>query len=102
PANSYVLDLDAMQANAAVMARGAAALGLKVFAMSKQFGRNPPAFEALKRGGIHRYVAVDMDCARVISRSGHRVSHIGHLVQVPRGAAHEAAALQADYWTVFT
>jgi predicted amino acid racemase len=102
PANSYVLDLDAMQANAAIMAREAARLGLKVFAMSKQFGRNPPAFDALKRGGIERYVAVDMACSRVIREAGHKLGHIGHLVQIPRGEAREAAALGADYWTVFT
>ena len=41
PANSYVLDLDAVTANARVMSQAAAALGLTVFAMTKQVGRNP-------------------------------------------------------------
>jgi predicted amino acid racemase len=64
PANSYVLDLDAMRSNARIMADEAERLNLKIYAMSKQIGRNPPAFKALAAGGIDSYVAVDMACAR--------------------------------------
>ncbi len=60
PANSYLLDLDTMQANARIMADEAERLDLKIYAMSKQIGRNPPAFKALAAGGIDSYVAVDM------------------------------------------
>ena len=69
--------------------------------MTKQIGRNPPALDALRAGGIGRFVAVDMACARPIHASGHRVAHIGHLTQIPRHEAAEAAAMRADYWTVF-
>jgi predicted amino acid racemase len=65
PANSYVLDLDAMRSNARIMADEAERLNLKIYAMSKQIGRNPPAFKALAAGGIDSYVAVDMACARL-------------------------------------
>ena len=53
PANSYVLDLDAVTANARVMSQAAAGLGLTVFAMTKQAGRNPH-FCAGRPGRRHR------------------------------------------------
>ena len=102
PANSYVLDLDMMQANARIIADEAGRLGLKVYAMSKQIGRNPPAFRALAAGGITDYVAVDMACARPIHTAGYRVGHIGHLVQIPRDEAVAAAQMRPEYWTVFS
>ena len=101
PAGAYLLDLDTMTENGRLMSAEAARLGLDVLAMTKQIGRNPPALDALRAGGIERFVAVDMACARPIHASGHRVAHIGHLTQIPRHEAEEAAAMRADYWTVF-
>ena len=101
PAGAYLLDLDTMTENARAMSAEAARLGLDVLAMTKQIGRNPPALDALKAGGIDRFVAVDMTCARPIHANGHRLAHIGHLGQIPRHEAAEAAAMRADYWTVF-
>src|SRR5690348_16208487 len=91
PANSHVLDLDTMRGNAAVITAEARRLGLTVLAMTKQFGRNPPALDALVSGGIESFVAVDMPCARPIARAGYKVGHLGHLTQVPRHEAAEAA-----------
>ena len=101
PANAYLLDLDAMAENAALMSAEAARLGLAVFAMTKQIGRNPPALDALRRGGIARFVAVDMACATPIHGRGHRLGHLGHLSQIPRREAAAAAHMRPDYWTVF-
>ena len=101
PAGAYLLDLDTMTENARTMSAEAARLGLDVLAMTKQIGRNPPALDALKAGGIDRFVAVDMACARPIHANGHGLAHIGHLGQIPRHEAAEAAAMGPDYWTVF-
>ncbi len=101
PANACVLDLDAIETNARTMAAEAGRLGLSLFAMTKQIGRNPPAMDAIRRGGIDRFVAVDMVCARAITRAGHRLAHLGHLSQVPRHEAAEGAAMRPDFWTVF-
>ena len=101
PANSYVLDLDAVTSNAQVMSDAAAPLGLTVFAMTKQVGRNPHFCRAVKAGGIDAAVAVDMPCARVVGDGGLRVGHLGHLVQVADHESDEAASLRPDYWTVF-
>ena len=101
PANAYLLDLDAMRENARLMSAEAARLGLSVLAMTKQIGRNPPVLDALKAGGINRFCAVDMACAWPIHARGHRLGNIGHLSQIPRGDAAEAARMHPDYWTVF-
>ncbi len=50
PANAYVLDLDAVEANARLLKTEADRLGLKVFAMTKQVGR----VELLLPGGAAR------------------------------------------------
>lgn len=74
PANAYVLDLDTVEANAAIMSNEARRLGLKTFAMTKQVGRSSSFCEAVKRGGIDRSVAVDMACARATHKTGDRKS----------------------------
>ena len=90
-----------MQANAKKMSGEAKRLGLRVFAMTKQIGRNPPALRALAAGGIDHYVAVDLHCARPIHAAGYYIGHIGHLVQIPQAEALSAAHMTPDYWTVF-
>lgn len=102
PANAYVLDLDAVEANTRVLKTEADRLGLKIFAMTKQVGRARSFCAAVQRGGIDRSVAVDMACARATHRAGLRVGHLGHLQQVARHEAKAAAAaFRPDYWTVF-
>jgi len=102
PANSYVLDLDAIESNTAGLCRRARELHLVVYAMTKQIGRAGAALDAIAAGGADGFVAVDMACARPIVRGGHRLGHLGHLVQVPRGEVGEAASMAPDYWTVFS
>ena len=70
PANAYVIDLDAIERNARILKDEATRLGLKTFAMTKQFGRSRSACRAIMRGGIDSAVAVDMACARATHRAG--------------------------------
>ncbi len=102
PANSYVLDLDAIEANTRHFSREAHRRGLTVYAMSKQLGRAGGALDAITRGGVDGYVAVDMACARPIVAGGHRLGNLGHLVQIARAETREAAGLSPDYWTIFS
>jgi predicted amino acid racemase len=102
PANSYVLDLDAVRHNARLLRAEADRLGLELFAMTKQVGRNPAFLAALRDEGVDRCVAVDMACARVVHREGLTVGHIGHLVQIPAGEAGAAASMRPANWTVFS
>lgn len=101
PANSYVLDVDTIEANAEVLAAEGKRLGLKVYPMTKQIGRNPVVLKALARKGLDAYVAVDMGCALPIHASGCHVGHLGHLVQIPRAETDVAASFKPYYWTVF-
>lgn len=102
PANTYVLDLEAVRDNATALRAEADRLGLRLYAMSKQVGRNPDFLAALRDAGIDSCVAVDMACARVVHREGLRVGHIGHLVQIPRGDSAAAAGMRPENWTVFS
>ncbi len=102
PANSYVIDLDAVAANTSHLMDEAKKLGLTVYAMTKQLGRAPGVLDAMSGAGVDGYVAVDMTCARPIAANGHKLGHIGHLVQVAAGQTGEAMAMQPDYWTVFS
>ena len=103
PANSYVLDLDAVEANSRHFACQAKKFGMKTFAMTKQVARNSSFCQAVMRGGIDRAVAVDMACARACAKAGMRVGHLGHLVQIPRHEASEASRrIRPDYWTVYS
>jgi predicted amino acid racemase len=101
PANAYVVDLDAVEANARHIAGVASQHKLKAFAMTKQIGRNGSFCRAIARGGIGKSVAVDIECARATHRAGMGIGHIGHLTQIPRFEADAAASLRPDYWTVF-
>lgn len=102
PAGTFAIDLDAVRANASAIAAEAARLGLDVFAMTKQMGRNPDFCRAVVDGGIGASVAVDMADARATARAGMRLGHVGHLVQVPRAEVAAAAGLDPQNWTVFS
>lgn len=103
PANSYVLDLDAVEENARLFKAEADRHAMKTFAMTKQVGRNSGFCRAVMKGGIERSVAVDMACAIACNRAGLKTGHLGHLVQVPKFEASMAAAeLRPDFWTVFS
>jgi predicted amino acid racemase len=102
PANCFVIDLDAVQRNAARIHDEARRLGLTVFAMTKQFGRNRDVCRAIAAGGITEAVGVDLECAMAAAAGGLGIGHVGHLVQLPRFAAPSAAALNPRFWTVFS
>ncbi|HHW02216.1 MAG TPA: YhfX family PLP-dependent enzyme [Thermoanaerobacterales bacterium] len=102
PANSYVIDVDTVRDNAAVMAEAGKKYNFKIFAMTKQIGRNPVVLKAIREAGIDSCVAVDLACARAVNAAGLKVGHLGHLVQIPRAETKAALNLKPDYWTVFS
>lgn len=102
PANCSVIDLDAVTRNAAAFTAESDRLGLTPFAMTKQIGRNPDASRAIVAGGITHAVGVDLECAVAAAAGGLATGHIGHLVQIPRHSARDAASLNPLYWTVFS
>ncbi len=101
PPNSYVLDLDAIRRNARLIKRAADQVGLQLYPMTKQIGRNPLVVRALARLGVPKVVCVDWSEALLLARHGAQIGHVGHLVQIPRSEAGKVAALAPEVWTVF-
>lgn len=102
PANSYLLDVDAIKGNAELFSAEGKKHKLKVYAMTKQIGRNPVVLQAIAAAGLDACVAVDMACARPIRASGLKLGHLGHLVQIPRAEINSALKMEPEYWTVFS
>ncbi|MFE3828308.1 alanine racemase [Streptomyces sp. NPDC059092] len=100
PPDTYVLDADAVEANAALLAAEAERLGLSLWFVVKQFGRNPALIRAVARH-IPRFAAIDPPEARALHAAGTRAGNLGHLVQIPRRALPEMLAWRPEAVTVF-
>ncbi|MDA4135573.1 MAG: alanine racemase [Thaumarchaeota archaeon] len=85
--DTYVLDLDAVRLNSASISRAAKEAGLKTYFEAKQFGRNPLACQEVVNSGMREAIAIDLEEAKSLHRSGFKVGHVGHLGQVPRTEA---------------
>ena len=101
-ANSYVLDLDAVESNTRIIADEAKKWGLSVYAMTKQIGRNPEVAKRIAKAGISKFVAVDPWEALILAETGLELGHVGHLVQIPEGMLTEVIRCQPEVITVFS
>jgi predicted amino acid racemase len=102
PPNSWIVDLDAIAANADALSAKAGELGLTPYVMTKQFNRNPVVTQVAIKRGLNKAVAVDIHCARALHRYGVPVGHIGHLNQVPAREMDAAVAIGPDVITVYS
>jgi predicted amino acid racemase len=101
--DSYVLDLDRIEANAEALGKEALSRGLSLYFMAKQLGHNPlAARRVLDAPGFTGMVAVDFREARFLHAAGLPVRHIGHLVQVPRNSWDEALDMRPEVVTVYS
>ncbi|ROQ63663.1 putative amino acid racemase [Streptomyces sp. 840.1] len=100
PPDTYVVDLDAVEANAALLAAEAGRLGISLWFVVKQLGRNPELIRAIARH-IPRSAAIDPAEARTLHAAGARPGNLGHLVQIPRRALPEMLAWRPETVTVF-
>ncbi|MFD0019801.1 YhfX family PLP-dependent enzyme [Streptomyces sp. NPDC058382] len=100
PPDTYVVDLDAVEANAALLATEAERLGISLWFVVKQLGRNPELIRAIARH-IPRSAAIDPAEARTLHAAGARPGNLGHLVQIPRRALPEMLAWRPETVTVF-
>lgn len=99
--NTYVIDVDAVAANAEHLAREAARVGLSLYFMSKQINRNPVLVQQIA-AFIPQAVAVDWDEALAVAAAGVSVGHLGHLVQPPESALDRLVDLSPEVVTVFS
>ncbi|NBE56991.1 alanine racemase, partial [Streptomyces boluensis] len=100
PPDTYVLDLDAVEENAALLAAGAERLGLALWCVVKQVGRNPELIRAVARH-LPRFAAIDAPEARALLAAGASLGNLGHLSQIPRRALPELLARRPSAVTVF-
>lgn len=100
PPDTYVIDADAVEANAALLADEAERLGLSLWFVVKQLGRNPALIRAIARH-IPRFAAIDPSEARILRANGARAGNLGHLVQIPRRDLPEMLVWRPEAVTVF-
>jgi predicted amino acid racemase len=100
PPDCYVIDRDAVAANAALLAAAGRAAGLRLWFVAKQFGRNPELIRAITEH-LPAAAAIDLPEARVLRAAGAFSGNLGHLVQIPAGAVDEAVSWSPEAITVF-
>ena len=101
PPDCYVVDLEVVEENARRLARHAESKNLRLYAMTKQFNRNPSILKAISAAGVEKFVAVDIEGARALNAHGLDVAHVGHLSQIPRFWIPEVLSMRPDVWTVY-
>ncbi|MFF2650750.1 alanine racemase [Streptomyces sp. NPDC058045] len=100
PPDTYVMDLDAIEANAALLAAEAQLHGVGLWFVVKQLGRNPELIRAIARH-LPDAAAIDTTEARILHTAGARLGNLGHLVQIPRRVLPELLARRPDFVTVY-
>ena len=101
-ANTYLIDLDTVTANAGHIRSSAAASGLSVYFMAKQYGRNPDTSAAVVAAGLPKAVCVDLQCLHAHQRHGIPIGNVGHLVQPHRGTEAAVIAAEPEVVTLFS
>jgi len=99
--DTYVLDLDAVEANARLLAEVADELGIELYLVCKQFGRNPLLIEAIARH-IPLATAIDFREGRTVIAAGAGIGNLGHLVQIPESGIAEALRWEPRVMTVYS
>lgn len=98
----YVIDVDLVLENARLLQECAEKIGLSLYLMSKQFGRNPLLCKLLLEKGYQGIVAVDFKEARQLWQHGLPIAHIGHLVQTPANMIDEIISQRPEVITVYS
>lgn len=101
--DSYIIDLEQFKKNARLIKEKADEFGIKLYGMTKQFGRNVTLAKVLEEIGYEGIVAVDYKEARVLHQQGVKISHLGHLVQPPESMLRKVIQdIQPEVITVYS
>ncbi|MBV7509458.1 YhfX family PLP-dependent enzyme [Bacillus sp. sid0103] len=100
--DTYVIDVDQIISNGKRMVEEAKKHGIKLYLMSKQYGRNPVICKRLMEVGFVGAVCVDFKEAQTLHQHGIKIGHVGHLVQVPSALVPKFVAMQPEAWTVYS
>jgi predicted amino acid racemase len=102
PPNTVVIDLDTVRQNARSIVDRADERDVDLYAMTKQFGRNPLVGQVIENQGVG-FVAVDIEGVKSLHRHGLSVEHVGHLCQPPtRDVPFVVEEVQPEVVTVFS
>ena len=102
PTGCWLFDLDAVAANARLIADEARRLGLTTYVMTKQFARNPMIAAVALSQGLDKTVCVDIHCVRQLHRYRIPIGHAGHLNQLPRDGIVQTLETNPDVVTVYS
>ena len=100
--DTYVLDLDAIIYNGMAIKEEADKYGIRLYFMTKQFGRNPYVAAELMKIGYEGAVAVDYREALVLHQNGIPLGHVGHLVQIPTRLVETIVKMRPEVITVYS
>ena len=100
--DTYVLDLDAIRYNGALIKREADMYGIRLYFMLKQIGRNPLVAADLMALGYDGAVTVDYKEALCMIDNGIHIANVGHLEQIPTAAMERIISSKPDYVTVYS
>ena len=100
--DTYVIDVDTFLENAALMLKEAKKMGIRLFFMLKQVGRNPYLAGKLMELGFEGAVAVDYREAKILMNHRIPIANIGHLVQIPNSQIEEFVAYRPKMITVYS
>lgn len=100
--DSYVIDTDALFANAEKMVQKAEKAGIRLYFMLKQVGRNPYIAKHLIELGFAGAVVVDFKEAQVMMRHHIPIGNVGHLVQVPTTLIEQLVSYGPEVITVYS
>jgi predicted amino acid racemase len=100
PPDTYLIDLDTVAHNARALAAEADRLGLTLWFVVKQIGRNPLVTAAVARS-IPRAAAIDGREAERLVAGGAGLGNVGHLVQIPVRDLDDVLARRPSVVTVY-
>lgn len=100
--DTYILDLDTILRNAREIKNEADKNNIKLYFMTKQFGRNPYISKELIKLGYEGAVAVDYREAETLASNGIKLGHVGHLVQIPKYKIEAILKSKPEFITVYS
>lgn len=100
--DTYVLDVDAILENGRALCEKAKENGVKLYAMTKQFGRVPYLAKKLVEIGFDGVVTVDFKEALVMMDNGVKLGNVGHLVQIPSALVDKVVRHNPEIITVYS
>jgi predicted amino acid racemase len=100
--DTYILDLDTILKNAEAIKAEADKHGIKLYFMTKQFGRNPYVSKELMKLGYEGAVTVDYREAEILAANSIALGHLGHLVQIPKNKIETLLRAKPEFITVYS